>query len=74
MSHTKESAKISYEKVREKYGDEWIEERGRKGGKVKNPNKGFGSDRERAAAAGRKGGARSKRPVNKKVIQEGSNG
>lgn len=34
---------------------------GVKGGLTKNPNKGFGADRERASAAGRKGGLKSKR-------------
>ena len=34
---------------------------GSKGGRAKRPTKGFGSNRERAAAAGKLGGSRSSR-------------
>lgn len=38
-----------------KHGEDFYKRIGSKGGKVKNPNKGFGSSHERAVAAGRKG-------------------
>lgn len=49
--------------VTNKYGDPstFMKEVGRLGGLVKNPNKGFGSNRKLASEAGRKGGAISKR-------------
>jgi len=38
-----------------KHGDDFYKRIGSKGGKVRNPKKGFGSNHERAVAAGRKG-------------------
>lgn len=38
-----------------KHGEDFYKRIGSKGGKVKNPNKGFGSNHERAVAAGHKG-------------------
>lgn len=41
----------------EKAYNEYMTERGRKGGSKSNPNKGFGADRERASLAGHRGGS-----------------
>lgn len=51
-----------------KYGPDFFRNMGRTGGLAKNPNKGFGSDRERASEAGRKGGTNSRRPKSEKNI------
>lgn len=45
-----------------KNGEDFYKRIGSMGGKAKNPNKGFGSDRERARLAGTKGGYISRRP------------
>jgi len=45
----------------------WYRELGAKGGRVRSPIKGFGSNRELARIAGAKGGTISKR-VSKKVL------
>lgn len=43
-----------------KHGEDFYKRIGSKGGKVKNPNKGFGSNHERAVAASYKGYTQSK--------------
>ena len=45
-----------------KHGEDFYKRIGSKGGKAKNPNKGFGSNHERAVAAGYKG--RTQRDLN----------
>lgn len=66
MGATKESAKESAQTILERYGPGWISERGRKGGSAKNPNKGFGSSKQRARSAGSLGGRVSRRSKIKK--------
>ena len=47
---------------KDKHGKDFYTRIGSLGGKVKSPLKGFGSDRSRAAEAGRKGGSAKKKP------------
>lgn len=61
MSGTKEGTVKCAATNRLMHGDDFYKRIGSKGGKVKNPNKGFGFSHERAVAAGRKGGKISKR-------------
>lgn len=49
---------------KERYGEDWYKQLGRKGGSVSTPHGGFGASHERAVAAGRKGGKISRRPKN----------
>lgn len=44
-----------------KYGDDFFRNIGRSGGHWKSPTKGFGSNKEAAKEAGRKGGLKSKK-------------
>ncbi len=53
--------KLAAKTNKSKYGSDFYNTIGRLGGSVKNPNKGFGSNRKLASEAGRKGGAISKR-------------
>lgn len=50
---------------KKEHGEDFYAVIGAKGGRARNPNKGFGADRERARAAGRIGGERSRRPSKK---------
>lgn len=59
MSGTKEGGLKTATKNKLIHGDDFYKRIGAKGGKVKNPNKGFGSSHERAVAAGRKGRTKS---------------
>ncbi len=72
MGQTKEGARKTAETNKLKYGEDYYRKIGAKGGRVKNPNKGFGNDdrtilnkilrrRKLAAIAGQKGGRISKR-------------
>jgi general stress protein YciG len=58
---TPEGAKQAAQTNKELYGEDFYRIQGAKGGRVKNPNKGFGSDRKRASEAGRVGGLKSVR-------------
>lgn len=59
---TLEGAKKAKDTNKRKYGEDYYAKIGSMGGKVKNPNKGFGSKTpEQRREAGRKGGAISKR-------------
>jgi len=61
MSQTKEGGIKTAITNKAKYGEDYYKNIGSKGGKKKNPLKGFGSNRELASAAGSKGGKISKR-------------
>lgn len=63
MSGTKEGAMKCAAMNILTHGEDFYKRIGSKGGKVKNPKKGFGSSHERAVAAARKGGKISKRGV-----------
>ena len=60
MSGTSEGGRKCAVTNKLKHGDDFYKrigsQGGNKGGKVKNPNKGFGSNHDRAVAAGSKGG------------------
>ena len=62
MAGTAKGGKSAAKTNKELYGERFYAEIGAKGGKVKNPLKGFGSDRKRASEAGYKGGVKSRRP------------
>lgn len=66
MSGTKAGGLKTRETIRKRYGDDWYVKIGKMGGSVSSPNKGFGSNHERAVTAGRKGGTISKRGKAKK--------
>lgn len=55
MSGTREGGLKCAATNKMKHGEDFYKRIGAKGGKVKNPNKGFGSNHERAVAAGYKG-------------------
>lgn len=61
MSQTLAGAKKTAATNKRKYGENYYAEIGSLGGKKKNPNKGFGSNKELARTAGTKGGAISRR-------------
>ena len=61
MAGTLKGGKKAAETNRKRYGSEFYKAIGAKGGKTKNPNKGFGGDRELARIAGSKGGLKSRR-------------
>lgn len=61
MSGTKEGGKKVAKTNIERHGEDFYKTIGATGGSVKNPNKGFGSNRELARIAGAKGGRVSKR-------------
>lgn len=61
MAGTKEGGLKGKQTLYKKYGEDYFKEMGRKGGMVSSPLKGFGSNRQRAVDAGRKGGKISKR-------------
>ena len=61
MSQTIEGSKKAKAKLLAKYGENYFKSIGSTGGKVKNPLKGFGTNRELAVTAGYKGGKISKR-------------
>jgi general stress protein YciG len=61
MAGTTKGGKAAAKINKELYGERFYAEIGAKGGRAKNPLKGFGSDRERARTAGILGGHRSKR-------------
>jgi general stress protein YciG len=61
MAGTKEGGAQAAQTNKELHGENFYKEIGAVGGRAKNPNKGFGSDRERARTAGILGGQRSKR-------------
>lgn len=60
MSQTKEGAQKAKERMLSNNPD-YYREIGKIGGSKKNPNKGFGSNRELASTAGKKGGIISRR-------------
>lgn len=62
MSGTSEGGRKCVVTNKLKHGDDFYKRIGSQGGKVKNPNKGFGSNHERAVAAGLKG--RTQRDLN----------
>ena len=59
--NTAKGGKKAAETNRERYGDDFYARIGKKGGVVRNPKKGFGSNPELAASAGSKGGKKSRR-------------
>ena len=69
MSQTKEGARKAAESIKARYGDDWYENIGRKGG-AKRVRKGFAAmPKEKVRAAGMKGGAIS-RPYSRKKKEE----
>lgn len=62
MSGTITGGKQAAKTNKELYGERFYAEIGAKGGKARDPLKGFGSDPKRAAEAGYKGGIKSRRP------------
>lgn len=64
MAGSTEAAKKAAITNRQKYGEDFYGKIGRMGGMVRNSNKGFGGDRERARLAGAKGGSISRRGKN----------
>lgn len=56
MAGTKAGAAKTKETNLKKYGSDFYASIGAKGGRAKNPKKGFGADPERARIAGAKGG------------------
>lgn len=68
MAQTIEGGKKVSQTLKAKYGENYWKEIGSRGGKAKNPNKGFGSKTpEERREAGRKGGRISKRPSKKPI-------
>jgi len=65
MSQTKEGGIKTAITSKAKYGEDYYKNIGSKGGKVKNPLKGFGSNRKLASSAGSKGGKISRRSAAK---------
>mgnify|MGYP001602317314 CR=1 FL=1 len=61
MSGTKSGGVRTRETNKKKYGKDFYKEIGAMGGQTKSPLKGFGTRRDIAAEAGRKGGTISKR-------------
>lgn len=61
MAGTVEGGLTAAATNKSKYGENFYATIGSTGGKKKNPNKGFGSNRELARIAGAKGGRKSKR-------------
>lgn len=62
MPGTIDGGKAAADTNKKRHGEDFYNRIGGLGGKAKNPNKGFGSNRELASIAGRKGGlVRSKR-------------
>lgn len=61
MSQTPEGAIKARQTMIDKYGKDFWKNTGSIGGKVKNPLKGFGSNRELAKLSGQKGGRISRR-------------
>lgn len=61
MPGTSEGAKKAQATIRKRYGGDYFKVIGGKGGKSKNPRKGFGSNPELASKAGKRGGAKSRR-------------
>ena len=62
MSGTVTGGKQAAQTNKELYGERFYAEIGARGGKARNPLKGFGSDRKRASEASYKGGIKSRRP------------
>lgn len=69
MSGTREGGLKCAATNKLKHGDDFYKRIGAKGGKVKNPNKGFGSNHERAVAAGYKGYNQKTKSKNKYKLQ-----
>jgi len=61
MAGTKEGGRKAAETNKKKYGEDFYKMTGALGGKIKSPNKGFGSNRTLASLAGAKGGRISRR-------------
>ena len=61
MSGSHAGGKLAAETNKRKYGENFYAEIGKRGGMARNPQKGFGADRERARIAGAKGGRKSRR-------------
>lgn len=55
MSGTREGGKLAAKINKDKYGEDFYQKIGTKGGGAKHPNKGFGNESKRASEAGRKG-------------------
>lgn len=68
MAQTKEGAKKALATIREKYGKDYYKAVGRIGGVARNPNKGFGTNRELARTAGAKGGSAKRKSSGGKSI------
>lgn len=64
MAGTKTGGMKCVETNKNKHGKDYYKELGILGGKVRHPNKGFGSNRELARIAGKKGGEVSRRGKN----------
>lgn len=61
MAGNKEGGRKAAATMKAKYGADVYAQFGKLGGTARNPNKGFGSNRELASEAGKKGGTISKR-------------
>lgn len=70
MAGTKAGAKKAAATNMARHGENFYRELGRKGGKVSTPTGGFGYSHERAVAAGKKGGAISRRTGIKNKVKE----
>lgn len=65
MAGTKIGGQRAAKTNKARHGEDFYQRAGAIGGKVHNPNKGFGSNRELARKAGALGGRKSKRTSNK---------
>jgi general stress protein YciG len=61
MAGTAEGGRKAAQVNKERHGEDFYRELGRRGGSVRSPMKGFGANRERAKIAGAKGGRISRR-------------
>lgn len=64
MSGTKTGGAKAAQTNKEKFGADYYANIGAMGGRAKNPNKGFGQNRELASRVGRIGGLKSRRYKN----------
>ena len=67
MAGTKTGGSKARDTIYQIHGKDYFKRIGSMGGKARNPLKGFGSNQERAIAAGRKGGHISKRGKSTKM-------
>ena len=61
MAGTKEGGIKAAKENKKRHGEDFYARVGKLGGQKSNPNKGFGSNRELASKAGRRGGLKSRR-------------